>query len=280
MRASQTSCAALTALALAALAGCGTSIEVSAPGQAEGPILSIGVADDEPAMSWYHGSSYTGFSIEVARYVAKVLGYASKQIVFRPVPMQSRASMLDDGAVDFVVGAYADRADGESGVYYAGPYLISSQELLVRADGSGDVEDASSLDGRAACAVRGSDAGSALRGRTPGVRIEERDSYQQCVSSLMVGRVDAVAGPAPILAGLREQGGPRYLDVVDVPYATARFGIGVRAGERRLAAQIDDALRRMIADGSWTRAADRLRARTGFAVDAKANPPDLDGSRP
>ena len=83
--------AALCTLALAGVAGCGTSIEVSVPGQADGPVLSIGVALDEPGMSWYHNGAYSGFSVQVAQYVAKVLGYANKQIVFRNVPLDDRA---------------------------------------------------------------------------------------------------------------------------------------------------------------------------------------------
>ncbi len=86
--------AALCTLALAGVAGCGTSIEVSVPGQADGPVLSIGVALDEPGMSWYHNGAYSGFSVQVAQYVAKVLGYANKQIVFRNVPLDERAQRL------------------------------------------------------------------------------------------------------------------------------------------------------------------------------------------
>lgn len=130
--------AALCTLALAGVAGCGTSIEVSVPGQADGPVLSIGVALDEPGMSWYHNGAYSGFSVQVAQYVAKVLGYANKQIVFRNVPLDERAQRLADGTVDLVVGSYGGQEADGTQIDYAGPYLNTSQGLLVRDHDDGE----------------------------------------------------------------------------------------------------------------------------------------------
>ena len=252
--------AALCTLALAGVAGCGTSIEVSVPGQADGPVLSIGVALDEPGMSWYHNGAYSGFSVQVAQYVAKVLGYANKQIVFRNVPLDERAQRLADGTVDLVVGSYGGQeADGTQGL------LVRDHEVA----GAGD------LAGRTACIVQGSDSGQALRAQVGSVSVEERDTYQQCVSSLLAGQSDAVAGPEPILYGLRDQGGSAYLAVLGDSYGSARFGVGVRSGQPKLVAQIDAALRQMVADGSWRQAADGLQSSVGYRVDTGSNPPRL-----
>lgn len=269
--------AALCTLALAGVAGCGTSIEVSVPGQADGPVLSIGVALDEPGMSWYHNGAYSGFSVQVAQYVAKVLGYANKQIVFRNVPLDERAQRLADGTVDLVVGSYGGQEADGTQIDYAGPYLNTSQGLLVRDhdDGEREVAGAGDLAGRTACIVQGSDSGQALRAQVGSVSVEERDTYQQCVSSLLAGQSDAVAGPEPILYGLRDQGGSAYLDVLGDSYGSARFGVGVRSGQPKLVAQIDAALRQMVADGSWRQAADGLQSSVGYRVDTGSNPPRL-----
>ena len=269
--------AALCTLALAGVAACGTPIEVSAPGQADGPVLSIGVALDEPGMSWYHNGAYSGFSVQVAQYVAKVLGYASKQIVFRNVPIDERAQRLADGTVDLVVGSYGGQESDGAQVDYAGPYLDVSQGLLVRGhdDAARAVDGTGDLAGRTACIVQGSDSGQALRAQVSSVSVEERDTYQQCVSSLLAGESDAVAAPEPILYGLRDQGGGAYLDVLGDSYGIARFGGGVRAGQPKFVAQIDAALRQMVADGSWRQAADGLRSSVGYRVDMGDNPPKL-----
>lgn len=44
--------------------------------------------------------------MDVARYVAKALGYADKQIVFKPVTPRSRVSMLESAQVDMVVSSF------------------------------------------------------------------------------------------------------------------------------------------------------------------------------
>ena len=58
--------------------------------QPEGPTVSIGVASDQPGLGLWHNGGYSGFDVDVARYVAKALGYADKQIVFKPVTPRSR----------------------------------------------------------------------------------------------------------------------------------------------------------------------------------------------
>ena len=71
--------------AAAALTACGSlSSRDDANGvsirQPEGPMVSIGVASDQPGLGVWHNGGYSGFDVDVARYVAKALGYADKQI--------------------------------------------------------------------------------------------------------------------------------------------------------------------------------------------------------
>lgn len=75
--------------------------------------------------------------------------------------------------------------------------------------------------------------------------------------------------------GLRDQGGSAYLAVLGDSYGSARFGVGVRSGQPKLVAQIDAALRQMVADGSWRQAADGLQSSVGYRVDTGSNPPRL-----
>ena len=88
------SCVALAALAAVlwtagSLTACGLEFRDDANGvsirQPEGPTVSIGVASDQPGLGVWHNGGYSGFDVDVARYVAKALGYADKQIVFKPV---------------------------------------------------------------------------------------------------------------------------------------------------------------------------------------------------
>ncbi|KFI97336.1 transporter substrate-binding domain-containing protein [Bifidobacterium stellenboschense] len=279
--------AALTALALVATAGCGGA--PSTVRQPDGPTIAIGVAADEPGLSRWHDGGYGGFEVEIARYVAKRLGYANKQIVFKQVEPSNRLELLADGTVDMVVAGMPmpagdgnddgdgrdsggkDGGTGENGVVsdshatYAGPYLTTRQGLLARPDDAGGIGDVAALAGKSVCTVAGSGAKDALLAVAPRAKTRERDTYPQCVTDLMVGTADAIAGDAVTLAGLaRDEGGTLTERVTGVRYGSVRYGIAVQAGAVTLAADIAEALGDMRADGSYRAALDALADATGW----------------
>ena len=242
--------------------------------QPEGPTVSIGVASDQPGLGVWHNGGYSGFDVDVARYVAKALGYADKQIVFKPVTPRSRVSMLESAQVDMVVSSFGITERHESAVTMTGPYLIVRQDLLVRAADAGDITGIKDMNGRKACVVAGSDVTDAVRSQAPEASIEERDDYGQCLTSLLIGDVDAVAAGDAILTGLATVKGNGYVQVVGAPFGEERYGIAVKHGNTQLADSIGDILSDMIDDGTWRQAVRGMRRQIGYTVDSKLNPPD------
>ncbi len=137
--------AACAALLAAGAGACGTSVSVVAEGAAQGPTIAVGVAADQPGLGYLHGGEYSGFDIDVAKYVAKTLGYAEKQIVFKQLSPAMRASALTDGTVDMVVDSFSmdGTHDGEADV--AGPYLTVREALLIRSDSASEITGTDSL---------------------------------------------------------------------------------------------------------------------------------------
>lgn len=258
---------------LVSLSACGTDIRVETPGQASGPMVTIGVPADEPGMSWYHDGSYAGFSIDVATQVAKTMGYSSKQIVFRSVEAGQRGQMLADGQVDMVLGTYPRPTDGKAvvvdDVAYTDPYLVTGEAALMRAG----EERPDTLKGQVACVTEGSVAARTLAEDASGVKLERRSSFQQCMSSLLAGVSDVVAAPEPVALGLRQQTGDHYVDVVDESWHQVAFGIGVRPDQTTLVDSLNSAIALMVKDGSWQDGIDALHAQVGFDADMSANPP-------
>ena len=187
--------AACAALLAAGAGACGTSVSVVTEGAAQGPTIAIGVAADQPGLGYLHGGEYSGFDIDVAKYVAKTLGYAEKQIVFKQLSPAMRASALTDGTVDMVVDSFSmdGTHDGEADV--AGPYLTVREALLIRSDSASEITGTDSLSDKTVCAVAGSAADDNIRNRTKNTRttVAERDTYPQCMTALMIGEADAVA---------------------------------------------------------------------------------------
>ena len=155
----------------------------------------------------------------MAKYVAKTLGYAEKQIVFKQLSPAMRASALTDGTVDMVVDSFSmdGTHDGEADV--AGPYLTVRETLLIRSDSASEITGTDSLSDKTVCAVAGSAADDNIRNRTKNTRttVAERDTYPQCMTALMIGEADAVAAQqrqtAAVVAAATEKvggGGSTY----------------------------------------------------------------------
>lgn len=277
--------ASFCAVALScSLAGCGTSVNVSAPGQAEGPIMSIGVPIDEPGIAWYHDGEYSGLAVDVATYVAKVLGYGSKQLYFHAQTADTRVQQVEQGTVDFTMINYSydggkdatamkhTRSVDGTTLEVSEPYLVARNQLLVRADDAGKLTDLNDLDGKTVCTVQGDYAGEQLHADHPNIAMERRADFGQCTSSLMVGQSDAIAASRPVLAGLRKTGGEQYLHLQGKTYGTQAFGIAVKAGQSELVNLIDTALQQMVDDGSWDKMVDDMERDLGVDVSLQLNP--------
>ena len=267
--------AACAAFLIAGTSACGTSISVVTKGSAQGPTITIGVAADQPGLGYLHGGEYSGFDIDVAQYVAKTLGYAEKQIVFRQMAPADRNPALADGTVDMVVDSVAmgEAHDGEVAV--AGPYLTVNEALLIRSDSAGKVSGLDDMSGKTACVVEGSAFADSVRDDARHMTVSERGTYPQCVTALMIGEADAIITDDAIAMGLASNGRKGYLTSVTIPDNELSYGIAVKSGQNELVRQIGFALRAMVKDGSWQRAADALNQTVGYVIDAKTNPPSI-----
>ncbi|MFC9895202.1 transporter substrate-binding domain-containing protein [Nocardia sp. NPDC127579] len=221
------------------------------------PEYVVGIAYDRPGLSVLENGQPRGFDVEVARYIAARLGTAPGEITWVEVPAGQQDELLRGGAVDFVVGSYAGNEVG-----FAGPYFVAGQDLLVRADetGIGRPED---LGERAVCVVAGSAAERIIRDFAAGANLTARVEYSACVADLLARRVDAVTADDLVLAGYAAQA-PDALRVVGHPFTREHYGVAVRKGDTDLQVEITTAIRAMIDDGAWERAAAAHLVPTGY----------------
>ena len=275
--------AACAALLAAGAGACGTSVSVVTKGAAQGPTIAIGVAADQPGLGYLHGGEYSGFDIDVAKYVAKTLGYAEKQIVFKQLSPAMRASALTDGTVDMVVDSFSmdGTHDGEADV--AGPYLTVREALLIRSDSASEITGTDSLSDKTRMCGRWKRGGRQHpqpHEKPPARRWRNATTYPQCMTALMIGEADAVAADDAISAGLASNNTGDHLKIVDVPDTTWSYGIAVKSGQDELVGQIDAALRAMVKDGSWQKAAADMGKSIRYTPDASMNPPKATAKAP
>ncbi|MBX6167245.1 transporter substrate-binding domain-containing protein [Thermobispora bispora] len=202
----------------------------------------------------------TGFDIAVVRYVARELGYRDDQIVFTG----------DAAQADLVLGTMGPAFPGGETRYVAGPYLVTTTNILVRANDLA-IRGVRDLAGRCVCAT-GSSArplvarfGEAWKHAF----LAEANVPAACAPLLADGRCDAIVADAPVLAGLAVQYPGRFR-FSGRPLATIEYGIGTSSAALR--DRVTEALRHMFEDGSWKRA---VIEHLGVLATRYTAPPEL-----
>ena len=235
----------------------------------------IGIKFDQPGLGLKEGDTYTGFDVEVARYVAKDLGYTD--VEFKETPSAQRETMLQSDQVKMIFATYSITDDRKKKVSFAGRYFIAGQDLLVAAANS-DITGPDSLNGKKLCSVKGSTSAKKIQdGFANQVQLKEYDTYSKCVEALASGAVDAVTTDNVILAGFAAQS--QYagkFKVVGKTFSEERYGVGIKQGDTKLCTAINAALGKMVSDGSWQKALDDTVGKSGFQVDTSVNPPKPD----
>ncbi|WP_432871215.1 transporter substrate-binding domain-containing protein [Microbispora rosea] len=220
--------------------------------------LVVGVRPGQPGLvTRLPDGRYSGFDIEVAQYVARALGYRDDQIVYT----------LDTARADLVVGATGPPGSR----YVAGPYLVTSTDVLVRA-GDLSIRRPRDLARKRVCATRESAEPLVKRfgTRWRQVFLAEANLPAACAPLLASGRTDAIVADAPVLAGLSAQYPGRFR-FSGRSLATEKYRIAT--GTAALRDQVEEALRRMFEDGTWKRTViDQL----GALATRYTTPPSLD----
>lgn len=264
--------AALAASVTLALSGCATGNDDA------GDKIRIGIKYDQPGLGYQDGKDYTGFDTEVARYVAKEMGYNEDQIEWVESPSANRENMLSNGQVDMIFATYSITNTRLKSVDFAGPYFVAGQDLLVQKDNN-DIHGPEQLNGKDLCSVTGSTSAKKIQDKfASDVQLVQQNSYSDCVVALNAGMVDAVTTDDIILAGLGStKANKGQLKLVGNTFTTERYGVGLPKGSDKCG-KINAAINKMVETGEWEKALNKSVGESGFKYNKKLNPPKLDNS--
>lgn len=259
------------ALSLSACQGGGSAGTNNGGGASKGPI-NIGIKYDQPGLGLKEGNAYTGFDVEVAKYVAKELGHAESDIKFIETPSAQRESMIQGDQVKLIFATYSITDARKEKISFAGPYLQAGQALLVKNDST--IAGPEDLKGKKLCSVAGSTPAKKIHDTYPEVALSEQDTYSKCVQALSSGTVDAVTTDDIILAGFAAQAQYKgKLKVVGKPFTKELYGVGMKKGDLELCKSVNTALEKMVSSGEWQKAIDKTVGQAGYKPDAATNPP-------
>ncbi|KQR11130.1 glutamate ABC transporter substrate-binding protein [Cellulomonas sp. Leaf334] len=278
---------ALAAAATLTLAGCSsgdggddadagsTSEATEETGGAEGTI-KIGIKFDQPGLGYQDGSEYTGFDVDVAKFVAGELGYGEDQIEWVQAPSAQRETLLQNGQVDMIFATYSITDKRKEVVSFGGPYFVAGQDLLVAADDD-SISGPEDLEGKNLCSVTGSTSAQRIKDEyAAGTNLLEQPGYAECVTALTAGTVDAVTTDDIILAGLAAvPANEGKVKVVGNPFSEENYGVGIAKDSENCEA-INEAITKMIDDGTWQELLDKNVGASGYKANEELNPPTPD----
>jgi len=230
---------AAIALAIAmplTLTACGGGDKGGSAADGKKEKIVIGTKFDQPGLALQGpDGKMSGFDVDVATYVAQQLGYEN---------------LIDNDQVDYIVATYSITDERKKRVDFAGPYLITGQSLLVKADNTDITGKDSLANNKKLCSVKGSTPAQKIKDEFPTVQLQEYPNYSACIEALKNGAVDAVTTDEVILAGFAAQS-PGTFKVVGDTFSTEKYGIGLKKDDKELLTKVNDALTKMIADGAW-----------------------------
>ena len=261
--------AAAAASLAVVLAACSSGGPIPTPTAAAGATgkMTIGISFDQPGIGLKSGTTYSGFDVETAKYVAAALGVPPENITWKEANPSQRENLLVDKEVDMVFSSYSITDARKQKVDFAGPYFVAHQDLLVRRNDT-EITGPEALDGKTLCSVPGTTSAAYVTSHFLGnIKLLEKPRFSDCVTALANSEVDAVTTDDVILAGFAAQ--PQYqgkLKVVGKGFSDEIYGVGVKKGNSDLVGKVNAALKQYIDDGSWRKSLDANVRPSGYSI--------------
>lgn len=237
---------------------------------AESGSIKIGVKFDQPGIGFKGATddAPVGFDPEMGKILAADLGIAPEDITWVETISANREAFLQEGEVDLVIASYSINDERRAVVGQAGPYYVTGQQLLVKADS--DIDSLEDVAGTEVCSVTGSTSLENIEaeGATP----RGFDTYSECVDQVLNGTVDAMTTDGAILMGYAAEH-PDDLKVVVDPFSEERYGVGYSKDHPEMCQWINDTLTQAFEDGSWEEAFDLTLGEAGVEAPEQ---PELD----
>ena len=231
--------------------------------------LVVGTKFDQPLFGLKNptNNQVEGFDVEVAKIIARAIfgSDISNKVEYQEATSKVREDVIKDGKVDIVVATYTINDERKKVVDFAGPYYVAGQDILVKKSNNA-ITGVESLAGKKVCTVQGSTSLTNVQKSAPQADVSITfDKYSLCIEALKDGRVEAVTTDNVILLGFINDD-PANLKLVNKPFTTEPYGIGVKKDYAAFRTFVNDTLEKAYKDGSWKKAWDDTAGKTGVAA--------------
>jgi glutamate transport system substrate-binding protein len=235
--------------------------------------INVGVRYDQPGLGFKGGTDElpSGFDVEMAKLLVADLCIDPEDtdaVNYEETISDNREPYLQSGRVDIVAASYSITPERRELVGQAGPYFLTGQQVLVKADS--EIDSIEDLKGEEVCSASGST--SLENVNAAGAVGVPADTYSICAEQVADGSVPAMSTDGSILLGLAAQYDGE-LKVVGPEFSEERIGIGYSKDYPEMCEWINEVIQEAYDDGTW---AEAFEATLGANDVETPEPPALD----
>jgi len=208
------------AAAVIVLTGC-SSAAAPKPSITDATIV-VGIVDDAPGFA-VGDKNPAGFDVDLMNAVGAGLHTPVAPTI---LTSRDRAGLLLNRKATVVIATYSITPQrNRDGIDFAGPYMVSPQALLVRADDN-RITKKDDLTGRSVCTVKTTTGGGV---HIPGANMStQMTTTQECIDLLAQGGTDAVFTDALILYGYTHANAGKFKVILTGTFGELQYyGIGL-----------------------------------------------------
>jgi len=189
-----------------------------------------------------------GFDIDMARLVAKAIFGDETKIQFKAVVSATRIPVIQDGSVDMVISTMTINAARKEQISFSEVYYLAGQKVLVRRDST--AKTIADLNGQTVCVPKGSTTAKNIPRLNPNAKLNEVDTFTDCLVLFQMGKVDAISSDDVVLAGLAKQ--DPYAKVIGERLTDEPYGIGMPKDASDFVRFVNGVISQAKSDGTWT----------------------------
>ena len=237
------------------LTGCVESVTGHQPGET----LKVGVKEDVPGFGFFNTktNTYEGFEIDLAKMIAKELGYDEEKIEFIPVSTRTRGPLLDNFEVDFVIATFTITEERKQLYSFTTPYYTDYIGFMVKK--LSGIKSLSELNGKTIGVVKKAPTMRELQMHMDEINLNF--TFEEYISALDVrkaldkGEVDAFSIGHSILHGYFDDTTIILPDML-IPQP---LGVATHLENADLCHIIDGLIKQWLKDGTIDRLTDKHR---------------------
>ncbi len=211
--------------------------------------LIVGVKTDSPPFGFLGKKGLNkGFDIDIAKALSKEIFGNEEAIQFVAVTSENRIGFLTSGKIDILAATLTITEERKKQVDFSMPYFIAGQQILVQEHSR--ITKYQDLAGKKVATIKGSTGDIAIEELVPTAERVRFERNFEALQALKESRVEAFVQDYIFLYALmRKNRGLRMAGLE--PFCPARYGLGVRNGEKEWLDFVNATLAKMKETGEY-----------------------------